>query len=102
MNEEPTDTTPTYHYTTDNGGMAPAAPLADIVRHINRVGFGYVTEVQLDGSRREMWEGDGWHFGGELGDSQPHAEPQGWPGDGSGEDDLADFNAMEADDYAGE
>lgn len=26
----------------------------------------------------------------------------GWPGDGSGEDDLADYNANEADDYAGE
>ncbi len=27
---------------------------------------------------------------------------QGWPGDGSGEDDLADFNANEADDYRDE
>lgn len=26
----------------------------------------------------------------------------GWPGDGSGEDDLADFNANEASDYASE
>lgn len=26
----------------------------------------------------------------------------GWPGDGSGEDDLADYNANEADDYANE
>ena len=26
-------------------------------------------------------------------------ESQGWPGDGSGEDDLADHNANEADDY---
>ncbi len=26
----------------------------------------------------------------------------GWPGDGSGEDDLADFNANEADDYRDE
>jgi hypothetical protein len=26
----------------------------------------------------------------------------GWPGDGSGEDDLADFNANEADDYRNE
>ncbi len=24
---------------------------------------------------------------------------RGWPGDGSGEDDLADYNAAEADDY---
>ena len=29
-------------------------------------------------------------------------EPQGWPGDGSGEDDLADFNQNEADDYRDE
>ena len=26
----------------------------------------------------------------------------GWPGDGSGTDDLADYNANEADDYANE
>lgn len=26
----------------------------------------------------------------------------GWPGDGSGEDDLADYNTDEADDYRGE
>jgi hypothetical protein len=31
------------------------------------------------------------------------AEPQeGWPGDGSGTDDLADYNANEADDYRDE
>lgn len=29
-------------------------------------------------------------------------ESRGWPGDGSGEDDFADFNAMEADDYRDE
>lgn len=29
-------------------------------------------------------------------------ESRGWPGDGSGEDDLADYNAREADDYADE
>ena len=27
------------------------------------------------------------------------AEPKGWPGDGTGEDDLADHNQNEADDY---
>jgi len=27
---------------------------------------------------------------------------RGWPGDGSGEDDLADFNANEANDYLNE
>ena len=27
---------------------------------------------------------------------------QGWPGDGSGTDDLADYNANEVDDYANE
>ena len=31
-----------------------------------------------------------------------HDEPQGWPGDGSGMDDLADMNANEADDYRDE
>lgn len=29
-------------------------------------------------------------------------EHQGWPGDGSGEDDFADFNANEVDDYRNE
>lgn len=29
-------------------------------------------------------------------------EYHGWPGDGSGEDDLADFNQNEADDYRDE
>lgn len=29
-------------------------------------------------------------------------EHRGWPGDGSGEDDLADYNQNEADDYAHE
>lgn len=29
-------------------------------------------------------------------------EEHGWPGDGSGLDDLADYNANEADDYANE
>lgn len=50
----------------------------------------------------------------ECGDT-PEIEPQpddcpedrpydggGWPGDGSGTDDFADFNANEADDYQGE
>ena len=30
------------------------------------------------------------------------AESKGWPGDGSGEDDLADYNQSEADDYRDE
>lgn len=29
-------------------------------------------------------------------------DDRGWPGDGSGMDDLADYNANEADDYANE
>lgn len=29
-------------------------------------------------------------------------QSQAWPGDGSGEDDLADYNANEADDYRDE
>jgi len=29
-------------------------------------------------------------------------DDKGWPGDGSGTDDLADFNANEADDYRDE
>ena len=29
-------------------------------------------------------------------------QSHGWPGDGSGEDDLADYNANEADDYRDE
>ena len=29
-------------------------------------------------------------------------EHQGWPGDGSGEDDFADYNQNEADDYCNE
>lgn len=33
-----------------------------------------------------------------TGDEESH----GWPGDGSGEDDLADYNASEADDYQNE
>ena len=88
----------TFHFTTDANGLGPASPLADIVRRINRVGFGFVTEVRPDGTQRELWEGDGWHFGGELGDEQPHSHAIGWPGDGSGMDDLADFNAMEGGD----
>ena len=34
--------------------------------------------------------------------NEEYEPPCGWPGDGSGEDDLADFNAAEADDYQGE
>lgn len=30
------------------------------------------------------------------------SETQGWPGDGSGQDDLADYNQNEADDYRDE
>lgn len=33
---------------------------------------------------------------------EPDADVQGWPGDGSGMDDLADYNANEADDYSNE
>jgi hypothetical protein len=33
---------------------------------------------------------------------QPEEAFVGWPGDGSGEDDLADMNANEADDYRNE
>jgi len=36
---------------------------------------------------------------GSIYDQEPD---QGWPGDGSGTDDLADFNANEADDYCNE
>lgn len=31
-----------------------------------------------------------------------YMEQAGWPGDGSGEDDFADYNANEADDYRDE
>lgn len=89
---------PTYHFTTDHNGLGPAQPLADIVRHINRMGFGYVTEVRSDDSQRELYEGDGWYYSQELGSTQPY-DGGGWAGDGSGTDDLADFNAMEACDY---
>ena len=45
-------------------------------------------------------QGDGgWH------DEPPEpqdADERGWPGDGSGQDDLADANANEADDYRNE
>ena len=34
--------------------------------------------------------------------TQDYEEPQGWGGDGSGLDDLADYNASEADDYRDE
>jgi hypothetical protein len=34
-------------------------------------------------------------------DEQPY-DGGGWPGDGSGTDDLADYNANEADDYSNE
>ena len=38
-----------------------------------------------------------------LAQVQPNeASHHGWPGDGSGEDDLADHNANEADDYRNE
>ena len=33
---------------------------------------------------------------------QPDEVSQGWPGDGSGTDDLADYNQNEADDYSNE
>lgn len=58
---------------------------------------------------------DGWEFdieaildqlGGPSGESDYQSEYQddeyehrGWPGDGSGEDDFADYNQMEGDDY---
>ena len=35
-------------------------------------------------------------------ENEPIAEERGWPGDGSGMDDLADHNANEADDYCDE
>lgn len=34
--------------------------------------------------------------------NQDSAAAHGWPGDGSGEDDLADYNQNEADDYRNE
>lgn len=41
---------------------------------------------------------------GNRGISRPADEPeyQGWAGDGTGEDDLADYNQNEADDYRDE
>lgn len=53
---------------------------------------------------------DGWEFdieaildqlGGPSGESeyQDEYEHRGWPGDGSGEDDFADYNQMEGNDY---
>jgi len=38
--------------------------------------------------------------GGDTFEHEP--ETAGWPGDGSGEDDLADYNQNEADDYGNE
>ena len=38
----------------------------------------------------------------EIADEREELEATGWPGDGSGEDDLADYNANEADDYRDE
>lgn len=39
----------------------------------------------------------------EIADVKPYDDFEGrWPGDGSGMDDFADFNAREADDYIGE
>lgn len=38
----------------------------------------------------------------ELPDSDDGNDGHGWPGDGSGEDDLADYNQNEADDYRDE
>ena len=35
-------------------------------------------------------------------DPNEETEETGWPGDGSGTDDLADYNANEADDYRDE
>lgn len=35
-------------------------------------------------------------------ESQTELPDEGWPGDGSGTDDLADYNANEADDYRDE
>jgi hypothetical protein len=37
-----------------------------------------------------------------LGDGEETDDCQGWPGDGSGLDDLADYNANEAADYSNE
>lgn len=54
---------------------------------------------------------DGWEFdieavldqlGGPSGESEYQDDEyayKGWPGDGSGEDDFADYNQMEGDDY---
>lgn len=39
--------------------------------------------------------------GSNSGDDLPY-DGGGWPGDGSGTDDLADYNANEADDYTNE
>jgi hypothetical protein len=41
-------------------------------------------------------------FGEELDAGQEPYDGGGWPGDGSGTDDLADYNANEADDYRNE
>jgi len=38
----------------------------------------------------------------EIADSGEEFDNAGWPGDGSGEDDFADYNANEADDYRDE
>ena len=40
--------------------------------------------------------------GNESAEGYEEMDGAGWPGDGSGEDDLADYNANEADDYTDE
>lgn len=59
----------------------------------------------------EYARSDGWEFdieavldqiGGPSGESEyqdDEYEHRGWPGDGSGEDDFADYNQMEGNDY---
>jgi hypothetical protein len=49
----------------------------------------------------EEIDGGNDHVSDEMHDFQDDAV-MGWPGDGSGEDDLADYNANEADDYRDE
>jgi len=70
----------------------------------NERSFGFCDEPEC-GYRKPAadYHDDETPLGHEIDGGNDHVDDDlrdyGWPGDGSGEDDLADYNANEADDY---
>ena len=68
--------------------------------HINTAKDKFTAQLLSDEGETDELAGE--EVRGDFAPEPASEDYRGWPGDGSGEDDLADYNQAEADDYMNE